>query len=134
MGEAGLRHEVLDLEAAALARWCRGDPSGFLEVADDDVAYFDPFLATRIDGKAALTAYYEGLRGKISAVSWEIVEPRVIEIGDVAVLTFRFRSRGSVGGEATWNATEVWRRRREGWKIIHTHWSFSPSREGTAAT
>lgn len=130
MGEAGLRrvvsgHEVIDLEAAALARWCRGDPSGFLEVVDDEVAYFDPFLPQRIDGKAALTAYYEGLRGKISAESWEIIEPRVIETGDVAVLTFRFHSRGRGGGEAAWNATEVWRRGASGWRIVHTHWAFS---------
>lgn len=126
--ETGLRHPVIDLEEAALARWCRGDPSGFLEVVDDEVGYFDPFLPARIDGKAALTAYYEGLRGTISAVSWEMIEPRVIETSEVAVLTFRFHSRGRSGDEAAWQATEVWRRGRGGWKIVHTHWSFSPDR------
>lgn len=133
-GEVGAVHEVVALEAAALARWCRGDPSGFLEVVDEDVSYFDPFLSARLDGKAALRAYYESLRGEISAVSWEIIEPGVIEIEDVVVLTFRFRSKGDGGGSTSWNATEVWRRRAGAWKIIHTHWSFSNARgaKGTA--
>jgi hypothetical protein len=57
--------ELLLLERAALKRWCKGDPSGFLELCAKDVVYFDPFLDQRLDGLPALTAYYESLRGKI---------------------------------------------------------------------
>lgn len=118
-------HEVLALERAALLRWCRGDPSGFLEICDDEVGYFDPFRPARIDGLEALTAYYEALRGTVSAAGWEILEPRVVEIGEAAVLTFCFHSWGASGGSITWNCTEVYRRRSSGWRIAQTHWSFS---------
>ena len=117
-------HEVLALERGAVARWCRGDPSGFLEISDDEVGYFDPFHRHRIDGIAALTAYYEALRGTIAAVAWEVLEPRVVEIGEVAILTFRFRSWGTSGALVEWNCSEVFRRRPAGWRIAQTHWSI----------
>lgn len=121
---SGGEHPVVALERAALAQWCCGDPTGFLEVIDAAVGYFDPFLPVRLDGAAALTAYYEGLRGRIAAERWEMLDPRVEEIGDAAVLSFRFHSEGA-GGPMSWNATEVWRRRDEGWRLCHTHWSFT---------
>jgi uncharacterized protein (TIGR02246 family) len=119
-------HEaVLALEERALARWCQGDPSGFLELSAPDVVYFDPFQARRIDGLEALTAYYESLRGKIFAARTEIVRPRVQPAGDAAVLTFQFVSRGAGGEVHRWNCTEVYRRDAEGWRIIQTHWAFT---------
>ncbi len=48
--------ELIALERRALERWCRGDPSGFLEIAAPDIVYFDPFVERRIDGLPALTA------------------------------------------------------------------------------
>lgn len=122
---SGDEHEVLALERTALARWCRGDPSGFLEISDDEVGYFDPFRPHRIDGIAALTTYYEGLRGTVAAVAWEVAEPRVVEVGEVAILTFRFRSWGASGALVEWNCSEVFRRRPAGWRIAQTHWSLA---------
>lgn len=119
-------HPVIDLERAALDRWCAGDPSGFLEISAPDVRYFDPFLPARLDGLDKLTAYYDSLSGKIFAPVHEMIEPAVTEIGDAAVLSFRFISRaGSEGDEMAWNCTEVYRRDPQGWHIVQTHWSFS---------
>jgi ketosteroid isomerase-like protein len=117
--------EIINLEKHALERWCRGDPSGFLAISASDVVYFDPFLERRLDGLPALTAYYESLRGKISASRFEILGPRVQLFGGAAVLTFNFVSYG--GGEDLhrWNCTEVYRRDPEGWRIVQTHWSFT---------
>ena len=84
--------EVIALETAALKRWLAGDPSGFLEISDEDVVYFDPFLERRLDGLAALTNYYEALRGKISAPRFEIVNPKAQVFADAIVLTFNFVS------------------------------------------
>jgi hypothetical protein len=67
---------ILDLERDALARWCSGDPGGFLAICAPDVVYFDPFLERRLDGLDALTRYYEGIRGKVSVHRHEILEPR----------------------------------------------------------
>jgi ketosteroid isomerase-like protein len=119
-------HPVIDLENAALARWCGGDPSGFLEICAEDVVYFDPFIRERIDGLAALTSYYEAIRGKIHAPRFEMIDPLVQDAGGVAVLTFRFVSfGGSEGAEMRWNCTEAYRRTPQGWRIFQTHWSFT---------
>lgn len=119
-------HPVIDLEQAALRRWCAGDPSGFLDLSAPDVVYFDPFLRERLDGFDKLKAYYESLRGKILAPKYEMIEPYVQEIGDVAVLTFRFNSCGAEDETPMrWNCTEVYRRMGENWRIVQTHWSFT---------
>ena len=34
---------IIELERAALDRWGRGDPSGFLEISAPEVVYFDPY-------------------------------------------------------------------------------------------
>jgi ketosteroid isomerase-like protein len=116
---------LVQLETAALARWCRGDPGGFLELSAPDVVYFDPFLERRLDGLPALTAYYEALRGKISAARFELLNPLVQRAGDAAVLTFNFVSWGAGGEEQRWNCTEVYRRDPGGWRIVQTHWSWT---------
>ena len=118
--------DIVALEKSALDRWCAGDPDGFLELSADDVTYFDPFRVARLDGKAALTALYEELRGRIYAPRHEMIEPLVQVVGDAAVLTFRFVSwNGSEGDRVAWNCTEVYRRDAEGWRIIQTHWSHT---------
>ena len=122
--------QILALEQAALRRWRLGDPSGFLELCDDDVVYFDPFLDRRLDGLAALAAYYESLRGKISAARFEMLDPKVQRLGEAAVLTYNFVSWGGGEDALRWNCTEVFRRRGDTWKLAQTHWSFTRGRRG----
>jgi len=119
---------IVAIEQGALRRWCAGDPSGFLEICDDDVVYFDPFLDRRLDGLAALTRYYESLRGKVSAARFEMLNPRVQRTGDAAILTFNFVSYGGNEDALRWNCTEVFRRRDGAWRLAQTHWSFTRGR------
>ena len=113
---------IMELERDALERWGRGDPEGFLEISAPDLSYFDPFIERRLDGLAALRPMYDQIRGKIHIDRFEIIEPRVQVAGDVAVLTFRFKSYGGAGS-IDWNTTEVYQRDQAGWRIIHTHWA-----------
>jgi ketosteroid isomerase-like protein len=113
---------IMGLERGALERWGRGDPEGFLEISAPDLSYFDPFIERRLDGLAALRPMYDQIRGKIHIDRFEIIEPRVQVAGDVAVLTFRFKSYGGAGS-IDWNTTEVYQRDQAGWRIIHTHWA-----------
>lgn len=118
--------QIVGLERGALQRWCSGDPSGFLEISAPDVVYFDPFVKLRIDGLEALRSYYDGLRGRISAARFELLNPVVQGLGDAgAVLTFNFVSWGGDGSESRWNCTEVYRRDQAGWRIVQTHWSLT---------
>jgi len=115
---------ILAMERAALDRWGKGDPSGFLEICAPDVVYFDNNLDRRLDGLAALTSWYEKVRGKIHMDRYELLDPKVQLCGDAAVLTYNFV--GYVQGEPSrWNCTEVYRRAESRWRIIQTHWSVT---------
>ena len=116
--------QVIGLERAALDRWGKGDPSGFLEICAPDVVYFDPFLKRRIDGLVELTARYQGIRGKIHLDRYELLNPVVQGDDHLAVLTFNYVSWGNEG-ESRWNCTEVYRNDPYGWRIIQTHWSYT---------
>lgn len=121
-----IAEEIIALEAGALDRWCAGDPDAFIDLSADDVTYFDPFRLARLDGKLALKALYENLRGKIFAPRHEMIEPKVQMIGEAAVLTFRFVSwNGHEEKRVAWNCTEVYRHDPDGWRIVQTHWSFT---------
>ena len=129
MGEGTTSSDVagrlVAMEAAALKRWCAGDPSGFLEISDADVVYFDPFLARRLDGLAALAAYYDSLRGKVSAARFELLNPKVQRFGDAAALSFNFVSWSAADEPTRWNCTEVYARRGAAWRIAQMHWSLT---------
>lgn len=127
-------HSLIDLELAALSRWCNGDPDGFLAICADDVSYFDPFISRRIDGLAALSRYYASLRGKIFAKRHEMRAPLVQAGGELATLSFQFVSWGDNGGEMHWNCSETYRLDPPGWRIIHTHWSLTASNGDAAPT
>ncbi len=114
---------LVALERAALDRWGRGDPSGFLAMCAPDVVYFDPYVERRIDGLEALTRYYEGLRGKVRVARYELLDPAVCDFGAAAVLTFNYVSYGEGGAPSRWNATEVYRRDDGGLRLVHSHWS-----------
>ena len=114
---------IIAIERAALDRWGQGDPSGFLEISAPDVVYFDPSLERRIDGREALTRYYEAIQGKVSISRYELINPRVQPVGG-AVLTFNYVSYGGTEDTYRWNCTEVYRRSGDRWEIIQTHWSY----------
>lgn len=116
--------KIIAMEKAALDRWGRGDPSGFLEISSPDVVYFDPMQEKRLDGIEALTRLYESIRGQIHIDRYEILNPRVQLCGDAAVLTFNYVS---YEGEKInrWNCTDVYHRENGQWRIIQTHWSVT---------
>lgn len=115
---------IIALERAALERWGKGDPSGYLEISAPEVVYFDPFLERRLDGLEALTRYYEALRGKIRIDRDEFINPKVQVCGEVAVLTFNLVSH-SGETQMRWNCSEVFQLQNSCWRIIQTHWSIT---------
>lgn len=120
-------HPVLQLEKAALARWCQGDPGGFLAITAPEITYFDPFLPRRLNGLAALTDYYEALRGQVAAETWSLENP-VVEAGEeFALLSFDFHSVSRGGEHHHWHCSEAYRLKPEGWRLVQTHWSLAPA-------
>jgi ketosteroid isomerase-like protein len=117
---------IIALERAALDRWGKGDPEGFLETAAPDVTYFDPSTEKRVDGLAAMKELMIRVRGKIKIDRYEMLGPRVQRFGDVAILTYNlvnYRNGESI--IARWNSTEVYVRRQGKWKIVQSHFSYT---------
>jgi ketosteroid isomerase-like protein len=121
---------IIDMERSALERWGKGDPGGYFEITASDTTYFDPTLAKRIDGVAALHALIDPIKGKLRVERAEMIDPKVQRQGDLAVLTFNLVSHGAqLGdgpkGDVRWNSTEVYQRISGQWRIVHSHWSYT---------
>ena len=90
---------------------------------------FDPALESRLEGKKALAAYYDMIRGKIEIGSYRMVDPVVQPASDAAVLTYDYEAHRD-GRLFRMRCTEVYRRDSSGrWEIMHAHWYFVPPEE-----
>ena len=115
---------IVPLERAALDRWCRGDPYGFVDNAVDDVTYFDHVTKNKIDGIAALREHMIQFVDKVDVPRYEMPNVKIRSDGTTAILTFNWETY-SRDGELTsrWNATEVFVRSADQWKYAHLHWA-----------
>jgi len=121
-------NKIIAMEKAALDRWGKGDPQGYLEIMDTDLTYFDPFQEKRLDGLNAMKELLKPLTGKIKVDRFEMLNPKVQRDGNMALLTFNLLSyvkqpNGTEKVVARWNSSEVYRKIDGVWKIIHSHWS-----------
>jgi ketosteroid isomerase-like protein len=114
--------ELLALEKQAMDGWLKGDPEPQLAILDPDIIYIHAAVGKRLEGLAAVKELYAQYRGVPLFDSYEILSPRVRVSGDTAVLTYQLAQHR---GAATkyWNGTQVYLKKPEGWRIIHTHWS-----------
>jgi len=114
--------EILALEKGAMEQWCKGDVEKYLQNSSDEVTYFDPFTAKRLNGRSDLSKLYRSFAGLFHFDRFEFLDPKVQLSGDVAVLTYNLVTY--VGSkEDRWNATMVYQKVDGTWKIIHTHMS-----------
>lgn len=115
---------IIALEKAALEKWNGGYPSGYLNLSAEDVTYFDPATEQCIEGLDNLKKYYQPIEGQINISKYEMLNPKVTAVNDMAVLTFSLNSY-KADKVFKWNCTEVYRlESNDQWKIVHTHWSF----------
>jgi ketosteroid isomerase-like protein len=113
---------IIAMERAALDQSDKLDPEGFLKISDPGVVYIDPGLERPIVGLDNLRKYYKSFGGSGTPAPGEMLNSNVQVMGDTAVLTFNYRRKDGKGPR--WNATEVYRKTKDGWRIVHTHWSY----------
>jgi ketosteroid isomerase-like protein len=124
-----MKKTILSLEQGAIERWRNGDPWGWVEISAGEVICVDPGLTKPILGLEQYKAYLKQFEGKVRYQGSEFIDPQVVIAGDAAVLTYNYLSttttpQGVVADRTLWNATEVYFRLGEAWKIAHTHWSY----------
>jgi uncharacterized protein (TIGR02246 family) len=120
---------IIALERAALDRWIKGDPQGYLETYAPEITYFDPATEKRVDGLAAMKEYLVPFIGKFKIDRYEMIGARVQGSGDTAVLSYNIINHVTrSNGEAAivrWNSTEVYGRQGGKWRLIHSHFSYT---------
>jgi RNA polymerase sigma factor (sigma-70 family) len=79
---------IITMERAALDRWGKGDPQGYLEILAQEVTYFDPIQRKRVDGLPPMTALLVPFTAKIKIDRYEMIDPAVQRHGHLAILTF----------------------------------------------
>jgi ketosteroid isomerase-like protein len=125
----GVLGELMALESAAMERWRKGDPWGFVELYAPEITYFDSGTTQRINGLGAIKAEYALREGKIHYDVMEFISPQVQVIDNAAVLFYRFFSTrlnpdGSILSRMPWNCSEIYVRMENKWRIVHNHWSL----------
>lgn len=128
--EGGQSDDIIAIERAALDRWGKGDPGGFLNTYAPEVTYFDPMQERRVDGLAAMRSLISPVAGQISVDRYEMLRPRVQRYGALAVLTYQLVNYeklpdGSEVPTTRWNSTAVFRKIDGRWRSVHSHWSFT---------
>lgn len=133
--------EVFDLERAFNERWSAGDNRGYLNNYHEDVSYFDPVLESLLLGRDAVVEHIQKLYQNPHIARSEYLNPHVIasDAGDLAVLSYNLRTyvADGNGGEQllrAWNATEVYRRTTNGWRIVHSNWAITQSMTTASAS
>jgi uncharacterized protein (TIGR02246 family) len=121
--------DVIAMERAALDRWGKGDPQGYVEIMANDVSYFDPVHDKRVDGLEAMKQMLAPIAGKVKVSRFDMINPRVQRHGDSALLTFNLVSYltqpdGKERAIAHWNSSELYARVDGQWRIVHSHWSY----------
>jgi ketosteroid isomerase-like protein len=116
---------IIAKERAALDRWKTGDTFGFIDIAADDITYFDPGLEERCGGIKAFRNHLASFKGTFSFPGYELLNPNVQLYGDMGVLTFNFVGTSKDGKRDRWNTTEVYRLVNGDWKLVSSHWSHT---------
>lgn len=125
-GRQETEQAILAQEHRALEQWAKGNTLGYLDIAADDVTYFDDIGAhERVNGIDALRTYLTSLKGKIPPHRYELLNPDVQLNGDIGILTLRYNAYGpNAQLLARWKATSVYRRMDDQWRMVHAHWSL----------
>ena len=87
----GVLSEIMALESAAMERWRKGDPGGFIELYTPQATYFDTGTPQRLGGED-LRAELARRKGLVHYEMMEFISPSIQVQRDMAVLFYRFFS------------------------------------------
>jgi ketosteroid isomerase-like protein len=83
-----------------------------------------------LHGRPAIETHVRAFEGQIDVPRHEFVDPVLHQDGDLGVLAFNWDACDAQGNLLSrWNATSVYRRGEQGWRIVHTHWSMVPKKD-----
>jgi SnoaL-like domain len=109
----------------AMERWYKGDPFGYADLFMATITYVDPFAPAVIVDSGTLRRHYQRFNGKVFRPRFEIQDTRVIDFGAAHLCVYRLQSWQADGtADKCWNATELYQRSGDTWRIAFAHWSL----------
>lgn len=119
---AQTEREVIAMERSSMDGWLKGDSAPMLTASDPGITLFHVMTDRRLEGIAAVKELYAPFAGRPLFDSYQIENPKVQSGSDMAVLSYQLVTHN---GDLTrkWNATEVYQKKKAGWRVIHSHFS-----------
>jgi ketosteroid isomerase-like protein len=123
----GPAEQIRRLEGEVNAAYAANDlPTYFTFYADDLRALFPDGPTTLPAYKSSWSAFIKG-GGAIAGFDYSDLTVQVGPSGDAAVASYQASVRTRVPGKGVWrqsyNETDVWFKRADGWKIVEIHYS-----------
>jgi len=118
--------DIIALERSALDKWAQSNTEGYLEIAAEDVTWFDFTEGEQLrkEGHEEVRSFLAPLSGQIPPHTYEMVNPKVQVYGHSAILTFHWKGTMADGTELPlWKATSVYHWQDGKWSMVHGHWS-----------
>ncbi|MEJ2636906.1 MAG: nuclear transport factor 2 family protein [Calditrichia bacterium] len=123
-----LLKSLVAIEEACAEAFNKNAVNRILEYFDTDISGFSSTTHDRFQGKDELRKTFEYYLAEADNSTYEIMEPEIMQFGDIAVLSFYWKVKLERGGkvkEVPGRGTHVYRRSGDEWKIVHEHFSRS---------
>jgi ketosteroid isomerase-like protein len=124
---AGSKAEITELEHKFAESTTIDEAMGYLDASDDLVVY-DLSTPREFDGPAAVRANFQNYFNNSKNPKAEFLSLHVTTEGKLAVAAsvqhFTYTDKSGKSVDSIFRQTDVWRKEKGGWKIIHSHISF----------
>ena len=132
--DADVLEELVAMERGALDLYYgQSDPTLYAEQFGDRATYFDPWSGGKIENDA-IKAYLMGFKGLVPETDFEIRNPSVDVLGDIAILTFSCDATDVASGAMTpWNVGLIYRQTGDGWEKIHANWNYEAAQPASGS-
>src|ERR1022692_624773 len=124
---ADAKAEITELEHKFAAATTTDDAMSFMDQSDELVIY-DLSTPREFDGPAAVRADFQNYFDNAKNPKAEFLSMHVITDGKLGVAEsvqhFAYTDRSGKSIDSIFRQTDVWRKEKGGWKIIHSHISY----------
>jgi ketosteroid isomerase-like protein len=118
--------QLVGIEEQCATAFNKKNLSEILDYFHEDISGFSSTEHDRFQGKDELKKTFEYYLTEAESVTYDILDPRVSQFNDIAILSFYWRvtlRSGSKRLEIPGRGTHVFHKVNDQWKIVHEHFS-----------
>lgn len=105
-------------------KWAAGDPMGFAECAAEEVSWLVEIGDEKlIQGKEAVTAFLEGMKGKVPPHEHELLDFVFQFHEDIVIINYRYQALIEESTVPPWKVTAVYKYIDGEWLAVHENWT-----------